>query len=180
MSIDVKNVIATTRNEKDFDTALNSSVNIIFELAPNILTLAYEVKKAHEKNKKLYIHIDFAQGIGKDKYGMRYVKELGVDGIISTRTNMIKMAHEAGLDTVQRFFVVDSHFVDTTIETIKVSKANMIEIMPGMVSKVILRFKTRLNIPIIAGGLIETVEEAEAAFECGASAISTGTCALWN
>lgn len=180
MNVYKNRIIAAVRNEDDFDRALSSSADIIFELAPNIITLGYEVKKAHEHNKKLYIHIDLAEGIAGDKYGILYVKDLGADGIISTRTNMIKTAHNAGLDTVQRFFVVDSHFLDTTLETVKASKANMIEIMPGTVGKVIRRLKDRLGIPIIAGGLVETREEIDSAFENGAAAVSTGACELWN
>jgi hypothetical protein len=47
------------------------------------------------------------------------VIEMGVDGIISTRTNIIKFARQEGLTTVQRFFIVDSHSVDTTVELVQ-------------------------------------------------------------
>lgn len=50
----------------------------------------------------------------------------------------------------------------------------MIEIMPGTLDKVIKKLKNEINIPIIAGGLIETQEEIKASLESGASAVSTG------
>ena len=173
-------IIAAIRTEDDFDKALRSQADIFFELSPNILTLGYEVKQAHKHNKKLYIHIDLAKGINSDKYGMLFAMETGVDGIISTRTHVIKTAHDAGLKTVQRFFVVDSHFLDTTLDAVNASKADMIEIMPGTMCKVINRLKRELDIPIIAGGLIETREEADAAINSGAYAVSTGVKELWN
>ena len=126
------------------------------------------------------MHIDLAEGIGKDEYGIRFVSDLGADGIISTRTNMIKLAKKLGMYTVQRFFIVDSHSVDTTVESAKASKADMIEIMPGTVSKVIRNLKKVLDMPIVAGGLIESWDEINEAIACGATAISVGKKELWE
>ena len=90
------------------------------------------------------------------------------------------MARESGLFTVQRFFIVDSHSIETTLEGIKSGKPDMIEIMPATVYKVIERLSSKVTVPIIAGGLVETKEEAKVAFESGASAISTSRELLWD
>ncbi len=172
-------VIAAVKNEDEFQAALLANVSIIFHLVPNIITLADNIKAARESGKSLFIHIDLAEGIAKDKFGVRYVKGLGVDGIISTRANLIKFAKEEELFAVQRFFILDSRSVEAIAETVKTSKADMIEVMPGVVPKIIRRLKEKLTVPIIAGGLIETNEEAEAAEHSGAQAISTGARHLW-
>ena len=52
--------------------------------------------------------------------------------------------------------------------------------MPGTIAKVIKRLKTELEMPIVAGGLIETDEEIREVFDCGASAVSTGKKELWR
>lgn len=174
------NIIAAVRTQEEFDKALISNVNIIFDLSPDLLVLENRIKRSHGKDKKLFIHIDLASGIGKDKSGITYVKELGVDGIISTRVNIIKLARELGLFTVQRFFVVDSQSVDTTIEAVKASKADMIEIMPGVVGKAITVLKKKVDCPIIAGGLIESLDEIKKSIDCGAAAVSTGKFELWQ
>ncbi len=174
------NIIAAVRTREEFEKALVSDVNIIFDLSPDLLVLENRIKAAHANNKKLFVHIDLASGIGKDKSGITYVKGLGVDGIISTRVNIIKIARELGLFTVQRFFVVDSQSIDTTVESVKSSKADMIEVMPGVVSKVITLLKRRIACPIIAGGLIESYDEIEKAVAHGATAISTGKTELWD
>jgi len=173
-------VIAAVRTKEELTAASFSEVKIIFDLNPNILTIKDNLNTAHKANKKFFIHIDLAEGIGKDRSGIEYVKKLGVDGIISTRTGIIKSARELGIFTVQRFFIVDSHSIETTIESIKTSKPQMIEIMPGSVLKVISRLREVLEIPIIAGGLIETEEEAISIIQSGASAVSTGKSYLWN
>ena len=173
-------VIAAVRTQEEYEKALASGAERIFDLSPDLLSLADRVKAAHAAGKKLFVHFDLATGIGKDKSGISFAAALGVDGIISTRVNIIRMAREAGLYTVQRFFIVDSHSIETTIEALKASKADTIEVMPGIAYKVIRVLKEKLEVPIIAGGLIETAEEAQAAYASGASAISTGKASLWQ
>ena len=173
-------IIAAARSGEELIAALNSKTETIFMLAPNISDIKEQTAAVHRAGKKLFIHLDLAEGIGKDEYGIRFAKEQGVDGIISTRTNIIKLAKREKMFTVQRFFVVDSQSVYTTVESAKSSKADMIEIMPGTVTKVIKKLKKELDIPIVAGGLIESREEIEDAISCGATAISTGKKEFWE
>ena len=179
-SKNVKRIIAAVRNESEFKAALNGSAHIIFCLESDVLTLLSYVKKAHEAQKKLFIHIDLTDGIGKDKSGILLAKKFGVDGIISTRVNIIKSAREVGVFTVQRFFVVDSKSLVTTLESIKSSKPDMIEIMPGIATKAIKTLSEKVDIPIIAGGLIETEDEMNDALNNGAKLVSTGKRELWK
>ncbi len=173
-------VVASVESDDEFEAALNSKVKTIFFLYPDIIELGYVAQKAHNMGKSLYIHIDLTSGLGKDKSGILFAYNSGIDGIISTRVNMINMAKECGLKAVQRIFIMDSHSIDTTIETLKVTKADMIELMPGIASKAIERLKARTTVPIIAGGLIETEEEVNTAINSGACSISTGFQDLWN
>ena len=173
-------VIAAVRTYDEVIKASQSDVKIVFDLSPDILTLEKHVNILHKTGKKLFIHMDLAEGIGKDRSGVVYAKQLGVDGIISTRSAIIKTARDSGLFTVQRFFIVDSHSIDTTIEALKSSKAQMIEIMPGIAGKVIDKLKQSINVPIIAGGIIETEDEVIQAIKSGAAAVSTGKENLWR
>ena len=175
-----KKVIAAVRTNEELIRAVASDVKIVFHLSPNILTLENDIRVRHRAEQTFFLHIDLAEGIGRDKSGIEYIKRLGVDGIISTRTSIIKYARELGVFTVQRFFIVDSHSIETTVESIRSSKPQMIEIMPGSVTKVISRLKEILDIPIIAGGLIETEEETIEVIKSGAAAVSTGKITLWN
>lgn len=173
-------IICAVRTEEDFSLALTSKPDVIFYLAPDILTLKEKVERAHNAKKKLFIHIDLATGIGKDKSGILYAKGCGVDGIISTRVSMIKAARELSLFTVQRFFIVDSQSIYTTIDSVKSAKPDMIEIMPGLLSKTLTRLSHELSVPVIAGGLIEAEDEVNTAIFSGAVSVSTGKSELWN
>lgn len=173
-------VIAAVRSFDQLREALDSEASTVFYLAPNINTLREAAELTHSRGKRMFIHIDMAEGLGKDKYGIKFAKDAGTDGIISTRANMIKAAKSIGMSTVQRFFIIDAQSVHTAVETSLNTRPDMIEVMPGIATKVIREIKKSIDISVIAGGLIETEEEAAAAALGGADAISTSCERLWN
>lgn len=170
-------VIAAIRDSK-WQAALASPAEVLFYLEPHLSTIAERVTQAHKAEKRIFVHLDMAEGIGKDKEGVQYLAQTGVDGIISTRTQIIRFAKDAGLLTVQRFFALDSQGLDSIQEMLKSSHPHFMEIMPGVIPKVLQRFATGQT-PVIAGGLIETKAEITGALGGGAIAVSTGCEALW-
>ncbi len=170
-------VIAAT-DGRNWKTALISEPEVLFHLNPNLLTVKAELAAAKKHRKIVFVHIDLADGIGKDKTGMEWLASLGADGIISTRPHLIKVAKEAGFFTVQRFFALDSKGMDSIDDTMINGMPDFAEIMPGVIPQVVERF-AHTGIPIIAGGLIETKTEVTAALGHGALAVSTGKQDLW-
>ena len=170
-------VIAAVRDEK-WDAALQSPAQVIFYLSANLLTVREKIEAAHKDGKYVMIHIDLAEGIGKDKIGVQFLKQCGADGILSTRANLIKLAKEQNMIAIQRFFLLDSKGIESIDEMLKTSNPHMMELMPGVIDKAIARFQ-RGNIPVIAGGLIETKQEVTNALGQGATAVSTGKNELW-
>jgi glycerol uptake operon antiterminator len=174
------NKIAGVRNKAEFLNALKSPVEVIFILNfQNILNIEEIILLTHKAGKKAFIHFDFLDGVGKDKYGIKYIKNKGADGIITTKTNLILMAKEEGLLTVQRFFIVDSKAIITACDSIASSKPDMVEIMPGIMPSIIEKFTKTIKPAVIAGGLISTKEQISEALKAGAKAISTGKEELW-
>lgn len=51
--------------------------------------------------------------------------------------------------------------------------------MPGIMPSIIKQLVEEIEFPIIAGGLIQTREDAEIAIRAGASAISTSHYEVW-
>ena len=180
MNFEEQPIIAAVRSEEAFLNACKSPCTVIFLLASNILTLPEAITAAHENGKLLFLHVDLAEGIAKDAYGVRYVASLGVDGIITTRSSTVKHAKECGLRCIQRFFLVDSQSVQTALDAVRTVRPDMIELMPGTAVKTVKQIATRTSLPVIAGGLIEEKEEIFAALAAGAAAVSTGKEALWN
>ena len=65
----------------------------------------------------------------------------------------------------------------------KCTKANSsglwLELMPGVMPKVIRQMAETLSVPVIAGGLISDKEDIIAALDAGAASISTTKEELW-
>jgi glycerol uptake operon antiterminator len=175
--LEMNPIIAAIRDD-GWDAALHSPAQVLFYLSADLTTVSTRIRQAHEAGKILFVHIDLSEGIGRDRAGLAYLAARGVDGIISTRAQIIRLAKDVGLLTVQRFFALDSQGLDSIQEMLKTSHPHLMEIMPGVIPKVIGRFASG-NIPVIAGGLIETKAEVTGALGCGAAAVSTGCEMLW-
>ena len=165
-------------HDRYFDKAIHSPCEVIFLLGSNILTIPQRIREAHEAGKCIFVHTDLADGLGKDRAGVQFCAQAGADGIISTRANLIRAARDLGLLTVQRFFALDSQGVDSIQELLDNSCPDLMEIMPGVIGKIIKRF-ANAKVPLIAGGLVETKEDVTSALKLGAFAVSTGKEPLW-
>ena len=170
-------VIAAIRDKK-WQAALDSPCEVLFYLEPHLSTVAEKVAAAHHAGKTIFVHLDLAEGIGKDREGVAYLAACGVDGVISTRAQIIRFAKDAGLLTIQRFFALDSQGLDSIQEMLKSTHPHFMELMPGVIPKVIERFASGAT-PVIAGGLIESKSEITGALRGGALAVSTGREELW-
>ncbi|MBQ9967570.1 MAG: glycerol-3-phosphate responsive antiterminator [Oscillospiraceae bacterium] len=170
-------IIAAVRDDR-FPAALSSPVDILFYLEARLSCVRQRIRQAHEAEKLIFVHIDLADGIGKDREGLQYLAACGADGIISTRGQIIRMAKDLGLVTVQRFFALDSQGMESAREMLKNTAPDMMEIMPGVIPKAIQRF-SQSPTPVIAGGLIDQKQEVTAALNSGATAVSTGCTGLW-
>ena len=174
-------MIASVHNEKDLQSALTSNANIVFLLSGNLMTIEDYVKQLRNAGKHVFIHLDFIDGISNTKSALSYVaKHWNPTGIITTRSFIVKNAKEAGLMTIQRIFLLDGSAVKKGMEMVKSSRPDAVEIMPGIIPKIIDKLSSELDYPIIAGGLITEISEVDAALQAGALAVSSGNPKMWN
>ncbi|MDL2233322.1 glycerol-3-phosphate responsive antiterminator, partial [Ruminococcaceae bacterium OttesenSCG-928-L11] len=174
-------VIAAVKDEAMLDAALASGCEIVFMLTGNICTIEDVVRRIQSAGKEAYIHLDLMEGFGRDKHTIRYIKErIGPDGIITTRTPLAKTAREYGLTTIQRLFLIDNLSIETGIQSVGQVKPDAIEIMPGIMPKIVRRICSAVQVPVIAGGLINEKEDIIGCLGAGAVGISTSKQELWD
>ncbi|HHV60720.1 MAG TPA: glycerol-3-phosphate responsive antiterminator [Clostridiaceae bacterium] len=174
-------IIAAVREEKDLDAALSSQVTTVFLLHANIFNISGLVDRIKSRGKSALIHIDFLEGLGRDQKALDYIVEIiKPDGIITTRSNFIKLARDKGMFTIQRFFLVDSQSFETAIKTAGTVCPDMIEVMPAIMPSILKKITSRLTLPVIAGGLIESKQDIIEIIKSGAIGASTGKIELWS
>lgn len=170
-------VIAAVREEQ-WERALSAPPELLFLLNASLLSIKQRCEEAHAAGKHVFVHLDLAEGIGRDKTGIRYLADCGADGILSTKAQLIRWAKEQNLLAIQRFFVMDSQSMNSIADMVHSSEPHLMEIMPGVIPKAISKF-AKSGIPVIAGGLLQTKAEVMEALNAGATAVSTGSKELW-
>ncbi|GGE16933.1 transcriptional regulator [Marinithermofilum abyssi] len=175
-------VIAALRKEEELASLEGTDPTVCFLLFGEINTAADVVKRVKSMGKQVYLHIDLAQGFGNDRAALRYIRsQVQPDGIVSTRTHLIRSAREEGLFAIQRLFIPDTMSVETGKHLLKQSRADAVEVMPGVVPKWVFEtLRDSRDIPIVAGGLIRGEDDIRSAFKNGASAVSVSSRGLWN
>lgn len=173
-------VIPAIRNMKDFEKVLKSDHQKIIFLETRLSQVESTVKYAKQHGKEVFMHVDLIQGLKVDEYGLEYlVNNVKVDGIISTRANVIAFAKKRNIIGIQRLFALDSHALDHNLDVCRKIKPDYIEVLPGILPDIIKEIQDSTGIPVIAGGLIRTQEDVKKAIEYGAHAVTTSNSDLW-
>jgi glycerol uptake operon antiterminator len=180
-SIKENPIVAGVRHGEDLQLALDSGVSTVFILNTDIFNVKSVVSRVKAAGKNVLVHIDFVEGLGKDQKAIDFIAQHAKpDGILTTKSQNIKYAREIGLFAIQRFFLIDSLSFKTTIRTIQSFQPDMIEIMPAVMPGVIKNIVAETNnMPVIAGGLINTKKDIIEALNAGALGVSTGKKELW-
>ncbi|MFO1442463.1 glycerol-3-phosphate responsive antiterminator [Bacillus sp. Bva_UNVM-123] len=181
MSFNGQRIIPAVKNMKQFETFLDSSYEYGIFLDTHIAQLRQVSQMSKEKKKKILIHSDIVQGLKNDEYATEYLcQEIKPFGIISTRSNVILKVKQKGLIAIQRVFILDSQALEKSYMILKNSKADYVEILPGVIPSVIKEMSQKIEIPILAGGLVQTIDEMACAINAGALAVTTSSRELWK
>lgn len=174
-------VIPAIKNDVNLIEAVHSNSEIVFVIMANIMNIKEIVTTLKKAGKIVYVHVDMVDGLSSSNNGVEFLmQEINPDGIITTKHNIVSFAVKNGISVIQRFFVLDSFSLQNTISHIKENTPDAIEILPGLMPKIIKRIDQAIKIPVITGGLIDEKEDIINALAAGAMGISTTDKNLWN
>lgn len=176
-----KPVIAALRNPMDVRLDKLSNTTVLFVIGGTIFDLPRLVEQAERFRKVVFVDIDLIKGVGKDAQGVQYLaKESRVQGVITTKSNLIRSARKEGLVSIQRMFVLDSDSLNGALNVIGKSKPDAVEVLPGLIlPKIVDTIRARTFLPIIAGGLITRRSEVEEILSSGGTGVSSSSPELW-
>ena len=174
-------IIAAVKDDRGLAQALTTDCQVIFLLYGNVCNIASLVDRVKSAGKVAFVHIDLVDGLSSKEVAVTFLKtNTRADGIISTKPAIVKAAKEQGLTTVQRFFLIDSLALANFRKYMDAGWADMIEVMPATMPKVIRKLTGFCKIPLIAGGLISDKEDVLLALQSGAVAVSTTNQDVWR
>lgn len=184
-AVEANPVIAAVKNDAGLQAAVEmEEIQVIFVLYGDVCTIPEILERIKAAGKKAMVHIDLIAGLSAKEISVEFIaRQTRADGIITTKPALVRRAKELGIFAVLRFFVIDSLALKN-IGNLEMqcgtSRPDFIEVLPGVMPKVLGRIAKVSRIPMIAGGLITEKEDVIAALSVGAIAVSSTNQDVWK
>ena len=175
-------IIAAVKSMDDLEQCCKlEDIRVVFILFGDICSIGDIVKKIKAAGKIAMVHVDLIGGLSPREIAVEYLKNnTDADGIITTKPSLIKKAKEMSMYTVLRVFLLDSMAFENIRQQQHMIKPDFIEVLPGVMPKIIAQISHSVKVPIIAGGLITDKEDVMGALSAGAMAVSSTNHKVWN
>jgi len=174
-------IIPAIRKPDVVEQAVAAHGKIVYLLTGNPENCESMIQSIIQADKVPIVNLDLLNGFSRDRYAVNYLKRVGARGIISTHLDPLRHALSIGLYAVQRTFLLDSGAMDTITSQLKNCSVDALEVLPALVApKIIERVKLiSPELPVVGGGLIQTLKEVEELLAQGVSAVSSSNPQMW-
>ena len=174
-------IIPSVRHVENLDQAIAAHGKIVYLLTGDLDNCGEMIQKILAADKLPIVNLDLLNGFSRDKYAVNYLKRCGARGIISTHLDPLRHAHSIDLYAIQRTFLLDSGAKNTITNQLKNSPVDALEVLPAPVAPKLLDSVRAISpdIPVVGGGLIWTLKEAEDLLSQGLDAVSISNPQMW-
>ena len=175
-------IIAAVKNMNDLEVCCSlEDIRVVFILFGDVCSIREIVDKVKDAGKIAMVHVDLINGLSSKDIVVEFIrKNTKADGIISTKPTLIKKSRELGMFTILRYFLLDSMAYENIRQQQHAVKPDFIEVLPGVMPKIIGNVCKMSRTPIIAGGLISDKESVMDALSAGAIAVSSTNHEVWK
>lgn len=174
-------VIAAVKDEEGLRKALETDCGIVFTLYGNLCTVGDMVGKIRDAGKVPIVHMDLIQGLGSREIAVEFLRDNArAEGIISTKISLVRHAMDLGMIGIWRTFLVDSIALNNTKKQLAAVSPDALEVLPGIMPKIVREIRSCTRVPIVAGGLLSDRADVLEALNAGAWAVSATREELWR
>ncbi len=178
---EISPIITAVKDEQGLEKALKTESPVVFLLFGNICSITGLVDQVKNSGKIAIVHVDLIQGLSSKEVAVDFIRQnTRADGIISTKAPLVRHAMDLGMIGGQRTFLIDSMALETTKKQLLTFQPDFMELMPGVMPKILKTVRGYTEIPLVAGGLISDKKDILAAFDAGVDAVSTTREELWG
>lgn len=174
-------IIPAIRNPELVDQAATAHGKIVYLLTGDPENCESMIQRILQAGKIPVVNLDLLNGFSRDRYAVNYLRRVGARGIISTHLDPLRHALSIGLYAVQRSFLLDSGAMITITGQLKNTPVDALEVLPALAApKIVERVRSiSPELPVVGGGLIQTLKEAEELLAQGLSAVSSSNPQMW-
>lgn len=179
--IEANPVIAAVKDKEGLELCCQrKEIRVVFILFGDICNIQQIVRQVKDAKKVAMVHVDLISGLMGKEIAVDFIHSTtAADGIISTKPLLIKRGRELGMRTILRVFLLDSMAYENLRHQVDMAKPDMLEILPGLMPKMIRKVCGSVRVPVIAGGLIADKEDVMDALSAGTVAVSSTNHNVW-
>jgi glycerol uptake operon antiterminator len=174
-------VIPAVRKFEHVEQAIAAHGKIVYLLTGDLENCESMFQRVLAADKLPIVNLDLLNGFSRDKYAVNYLKRSGARGIISTHLEPLRHAASIGLYGVQRTFLLDSGAMEAISNYLRNTLVDALEVLPALAApKIMDRVRSIApDLPVVGGGLIQTLKEVEELLAQGLSSVSTSNPQMW-
>lgn len=170
---EIRGIIPAVNDFAQLRQFLESEYSLCVLMHSHLADLDEIFARLKSADKRGMIHIDLIRGLSADEYGAEYLcGRLAPAGVISTRPPVITACRRLGVTAVQRCFLIDSSALEKSLAAVEKCRPDYVELLPALCTPLFPALRARLNIPLIAGGLIQSKGMAEKILKTGVDAVT--------
>src|ERR1700740_142528 len=168
-------VIPAVRTRESLASAISAPGQIVYFLYGTPDTIPGMVDEVIASGKTPMINLDLIGGFARDAIAIAYLARKRVQGIISIHHEPLQAARALGLFAIKRTFLLDSGALQNALRALGQFLPDALEVMPAQVSPHILPKlrEVHRDLPVIGGGLVQSLREIEDLVGQGVAAVST-------
>ena len=174
-------IIAAVKDDEGLARCLKNSKPVVFVLYGSVVSIPAITRQLKDAGKTVFVDVDLLDGLAAREAAVEYLaRATEADGVVSTKAALVRRAKALGLAGVYRTFMLDNMALQSLRKSGGGQWADFIEILPGLMPKLIRRLSHELDVPLIASGLIADKQDVIEALGAGAVAISSTCPAVWE
>lgn len=107
--VEANPVVAAIKDDDGLKRCLESDIDVVFVLYGDVISIRDIVHRLKKGSKTVLVHVDLISGLAPKEVSVDFIRKYTeADGIITTRRNLTEYAKSLGMNTVLRYFMIDS------------------------------------------------------------------------
>ena len=174
-------IIPAVRKLELLERALAAHSKLVYLLCGDPESIEQVLSRILSAGKLPFVNVDLISGLSRDQHALAYLAKRGAKGVISTHGETLRHARALGLYGVQRTFLLDSGAMENISHQMRCHPVDALEVLPAVAApKLAKRINADLpDIPLVGGGLIDSMREVEDLLGRGLAAVSISDPQLW-
>jgi len=174
-------LLPAVRDGNSLNQALDFGYRQLLVERGSLLAMVGPLASAARQGIAIFVNLDAVEGLAPDSAALAFLAtDLGLSGVLSVKSHLLRDASRFRLRTVQRIHALDSTGLETGLNSIVSPPPYAIAVAPAVaIPQVMSTIRATTTAPIWGTGFITTVEQANEVLAAGADVVSSGRPEVW-